>query len=148
MSSFQIHTREGHAIPASNRFVRVGLLAVFLIVGTVACDTGAATTRTITLQGTDSGVTGTVEFIATGRNTAVKISVDPAGNLDMPAHIHPGTCEKTTPQPRFPLESVKDGTSSTVVPATIDELFTGGLALNTHRSNDDMKTSTACVDLK
>jgi hypothetical protein len=66
----------------------------------------------------------------------------------MPVHIHPGTCDNLTPQPKFPLENVQNGSSKTVVPASIDELFAGGLAVNIHRSNDDLKTYTACVDIR
>ena len=32
---------------------------------------------------------------------------------DMPAHVHPGTCADLTPQPKFPLENVRDGRSTT-----------------------------------
>lgn len=113
----------------------------------VGCD-AATPTRTITLETlNDSGVVGTVSFSKVGDKTGVKIEVDPAGNLDMPAHIHPGTCEELTPQPKFPLENVVDGMSSTVVPATVDELFAGNLAVNIHKANDDMRTYTACVDI-
>lgn len=114
-----------------------------------ACGEANAQTRTVQLVAqNDSGVAGTVSFTPVGRKTSVKIEVEPNGNLDMPAHIHPGTCDKMTPQPKFPLGSVKDGTSTTVVPATIDELFDGTLALNTHKSNEDLKVSTACVNLR
>ena len=65
--------------------------------------------RTITLQTlNDSGVTGTVSFAALGDRTGVEITVDPGGNPDMPAHIHPGTCANLTPQPKFPLENVAE----------------------------------------
>jgi hypothetical protein len=123
--------------------------ALSLAVATLgACELGGPPTRTIDIPAVNgSGVSGTVEFAPVGRKTAVTIRVEPAGNLDMPAHIHPGTCDDMVPQPKFPLESVKDGSSSTVVPATIEELFAGGLALNTHKSNDEMKVSTACVNL-
>ena len=127
----------------------VALVAPLLLALIAACDVGAGATRTIALsEQKGSGVNGTVEFTVVGRKTAVTIKVDPAGNLDMPAHIHPGTCDNMIPQPKFPLESAKDGSSSTVVPATIDELFAGGLALNLHKSNDEMKVSTACVEIK
>jgi hypothetical protein len=108
-----------------------------------------AATRTIALQTLNaSGVTGTVAFADLGGRTRVDISVDPGANPDMPAHIHPGTCANLTPQPKYPLENVKAGVSTTVVPATIDELFAGGLAVNIHKSNDDLKTYTACVDIR
>ena len=93
-------------------------------------------------------MSGTVTFSAVGDRTGVEVKVEANGNTDMPAHIHPGTCAKLTPQPKYPLGNVKNGTSSTVVPATIDQLFAGNLAVNIHKSNDDLKTYTACVDLR
>ena len=113
-----------------------------------ACVAPTSAPRTITLRTlNDSGVTGTVSFSDLGGKTGVEVHLIPAGNLDMPAHIHPGTCDNLTPQPKFPLENVKDGVSKTVVPVPIDELFAGNLAVNIHKSNDDLKTYTACVDI-
>ena len=128
----------------------VAVLAIALAALIGACQAAAvAPPRTITLQTlNDSGVTGTVAFSDVGDKTRVEIAVDPGGNPDMPAHIHPGTCDDLTPQPKFPLENVRNGSSKTVVPASIDELFAGGLAVNIHRSNDDLKTYTACVDIR
>lgn len=129
----------------------LAIIATVAIVLTAltACSGAAEPARTVTLQTlNDSGVTGTVSFAALRDKTAVEIAVDPGGNPDMPAHIHPGTCDDLTPQPKFPLENVLNGNSRTVVPASIDELFAGGLAVNIHRSNDDLKTYTACVDLR
>jgi hypothetical protein len=141
--------RHGRARQTYVTRLLVPAIALLLAVATLgACELGGPATRTIDIPAVNgSGVSGTVEFAPAGRKTAVTIRVDPAGNLDMPAHIHPGTCDDMVPQPKFPLESVKDGSSSTVVPATIEELFAGGLALNTHKSNDEMKISTACVNL-
>jgi len=122
---------------------------VVLLIGVllVACTT--ATGRTLTLVTlNDSGVTGsaTLTELSDG-STRVVVDVDPAGHPDMPAHIHPGTCDELVPQPVYPLQNVVDGMSETIVPASIDELFAGGLALNLHASNDDMGTYTACVDM-
>ena len=65
----------------------------------------------------------------------------------MPAHIHPGSCDNLIPQPKHPLQNVVNGTSTTIVRASVAELTGGGLAVNIHRSNDDLKTYTACADL-
>ncbi len=128
--------------------MRVGVIVLISLALLAGCD-AATQTRTIALQTlNDSGVTGTVSFSKVGDKTGVKVEVDPAGNLDMPAHIHPGTCDALTPQPKFPLENVVDGVSSTVVPASIEELFSGNLAVNIHKSNDDLRTYTACVDIR
>jgi hypothetical protein len=115
----------------------------------LSCQSAAAAPRSLTFVTlNDSGVTGGVEFRDVGGRTEVVVRVEPAGNLDMPAHIHPGTCDNLIPQPKYPLENVRDGGSTTVVPAGIDELFAGQLALNIHRSNDDLRTYTACVDIR
>jgi hypothetical protein len=128
--------------------IAVATVAVALTALT-ACAPAAEPAKTVTLRTlNDSGVTGTVSFAELGEKTTVGIVVEPGGNPDMPAHIHPGTCDELTPQPKFPLENVRDGKSTTDVPASIDELFAGGLAVNIHRSNDDLKTYTACVDLQ
>jgi len=141
-------------IPRSPNLIR-GLAIPFATVAMaltalMGCAPAAApAARTVTLQTlNDSGVTGTVTFAALGDKTSVEIAVDPGANPDMPAHIHPGTCDNLTPQPKFPLENVLNGSSKTDVPASIDELFAGDLAVNIHRSNDDLKTYTACVDLR
>jgi hypothetical protein len=105
--------------------------------------------RTIALETLNaSGVTGDVTFTDLGGRTRVEVTVEPAGNRDMPAHIHPGTCADLTPQPKFPLENVRNGRSTTDVPAPLGELFAGNLAVNIHKSNDDLKTYTACVDIR
>jgi hypothetical protein len=95
-----------------------------------------------------SGVTGTVTLTDVGDGRiVVDVEVDPDGNLDMPAHIHPGSCDALIPQPVHPLENVVNGSSITTVRATLEELTGGGLAVNLHRSNDDLGTYTACAEL-
>ncbi len=109
-----------------------------------------ASTRSVTL-GTlnDSGVAGTVVLADVGGGlTRVDVSVSPGDNSDMPAHIHPGSCAELVPQPKYPLQNVKNGVSTTVVPAPLAELLAGDLAVNLHRSNDDLGTYTACADLR
>ena len=137
----------------STRLMALGL-AVIAIMGVAVVlialrPATAGPSRTITLQTLNaSGVTGSVSFVDLGGRTQVDVTVDPADNPDMPAHIHPGTCANLTPQPKYPLENVRAGSSRTVVPAPIDELFAGNLAVNIHKSNDDLKTYTACVDIR
>jgi hypothetical protein len=137
----------------STRLMALGL-AVIAIIGVAVVlialrPATAGPSRTITLQTLNaSGVTGSVSFVDLGGRTQVDVTVDPADNPDMPAHIHPGTCANLTPQPKYPLENVRAGSSRTVVPAPIDELFAGTLAVNIHKSNDDLKTYTACVDIR
>jgi len=125
-------------------------LAVTALLALGACGAPRGASRTITL-GTlnDSGVTGSVKLTDVGTGlTEVVVHVEAAGNLDMPAHIHPGTCVDLVPQPRYPLRNVVNGDSTTVVPGAMADLLAGDLAVNLHRSNDDLATGTACADLR
>jgi hypothetical protein len=107
----------------------------------------ALTIRLETLNA--SGVSGTVAFTEVqGGRTRVAIVVDPAAYPDMPAHIHPGTCEDLTPQPRYPLENVRNGTSTTEIPATVADLLASPVAVNLHASVSDLTTYTACADIR
>jgi len=127
----------------------VALVLTGLIVALAACTAQQTASRTVELATlNDSGVTGSAVLTDLGDGTTrVEVDVDPAGHPDMPAHIHPGTCENLVPQPQYPLQNVLDGQSETVVAVTLDELFAGELALNVHTSSEDYATYTACADL-
>jgi hypothetical protein len=96
-----------------------------------------------------SGVTGTVSFTELrGGRTRVAIVVDPGTHLDMPAHIHPGTCDNLVPQPKYPLENVRNGESTTEIPATVGDLLSSRVAVNLHASVSDLATYTACAEIR
>jgi hypothetical protein len=127
------------------------LVALAALVALAGCAQAAPLeTRSIaltTLNG--SGVSGTVVLTAVdARRTRVEIRVDPAGHPDMPSHIHPGTCANLVPQPKYPLQNVRDGHSTTVITAAFDTLLNGTLAVNIHNSNEDLRTYTACAELR
>lgn len=130
-----------------NRAARSILVLSLLVV--LGCQGQAAPSTVVQLETLSaSGVTGNVTLVDVGNDrTQVEIKVEPAGNLDMPAHIHPGSCDELIPQPKHPLQNVVNGTSTTIVRASLAELTGGGLAVNIHRSNDDLATYTACADL-
>jgi len=126
-------------------------LAVALAFTLAACGQAAApeTHRIPLMTLNDSGVTGTVTLtVVDARRTRVEVTVDPAGHPDMPSHVHPGTCTNLVPQPKYPLQNVRDGHSVTVVTASMEDLLAGGLAVNLHRSNEDLSTYTACAELR
>jgi hypothetical protein len=126
-----------------------GFLGLAMLATLAACQAGARPTTVVdlvTLNG--SGVTGTVTLVDLGDGRSqVEIRVQPGSNPNMPAHIHPGSCAELIPQPKYPLENVVNGASTTIVSATVAELTAGGLAVNLHKSNDDLRTYTACADL-
>jgi hypothetical protein len=140
-----------HIRPSMRQFV-LHIRALLLCVLLAACGSVADDERSLELELqplNDSGVSGHVRLVEIDAAlTRVEIEVDAAGHPSMPAHIHPGTCADLVPQPRYGLENVVDGLSTTEVPASFDDLTTSGeQAVNLHRSNQEMDVYTACVEL-
>jgi hypothetical protein len=123
------------------------LTASAVLVGCTA--TPAVRSVTLELDQIDgSGVSGSVVITEVDATTTlITVDADPAGHPDMPAHVHPGSCAQLIPQPRFALENIVDGHSSTRVPASFEELTVPGQAINLHESNTALDVYTACVDL-
>jgi hypothetical protein len=94
----------------------------------------------------DSGISGTATLTDLGGQTQVQVSITGSNEVH-PAHIHEGTCANLNPTPRYPLADVRGGLSSTIVPASLQELVDGEKALNLHRSPNDLPTSVACGNL-
>lgn len=97
-----------------------------------------------------SGESGTARLTAQGADkTRVQISLKGAPKgVEQPAHIHEGTCAKLDPKPKHGLENVVNGKSSTVVPVGLNDLRKGNLAINVHKSKQDIKTYVSCGDIK
>src|SRR5436190_23969819 len=94
-----------------------------------------------------SGESGSARLTPEGPDkTRVEITLKggPKGT-PQPAHIHEGSCAKLDPKPKQGLENVVDGKSSTVVPQGIDSVR--GMAINVHKSADDVKTYVSCGDI-
>ena len=131
---------------------RIALCAAALIVLGVACQPsgGSMTIKVIplgTLNG--SGVSGQATLIDLGNGrTRVEVRVSPAGNMDMPSHIHPGTCTRLVPQPKYPLENVKNGFASTEIAAGLRQLLELPTVVMTHKSNDEMAIYTSCGEIR
>ena len=77
-----------------------------------------------------SGETGSAKLTPQGDQTKVEISLKgtPKG-VAQPAHIHEGSCAKLDPKPKYGLESITDGKSTTVVPVSIDTLLGGKMVM-------------------
>ena len=94
-----------------------------------------------------SGETGSAKLTAEGADkTRVEISLKGAPKgTPQPAHIHEGSCAKLDPKPKHGLENVVDGKSTTVVGASLESVR--GMAINVHKSTDDIKTYVSCGDI-
>jgi hypothetical protein len=95
-----------------------------------------------------SGELGTVTLTAVGEKTRVDVAIANAPtDVSQPAHIHPGSCAKLDPKPKYPLAMVVDGTSTTVVDVPMSALLAGGFAVNVHKSTTEIPVYVACGDL-
>jgi hypothetical protein len=92
--------------------------------------------------------TGTALIEEKDGQVVVTLSVEPAGSVVQPAHIHMGTC----PLPGevvYPLIGLVDGKSVTNLNVTMAALKEQmPLAINVHKSADEAAVYTACGDLK
>jgi len=90
----------------------------------------------------DSGQTGTAVLTSEGTGTRVVITLSNAPGPH-PAHIHDGSC----PSPGavvYPLTSVVNGRSETVVAASIGDILRSPHAINVHKSPQEIPLYTAC----
>ena len=97
-----------------------------------------------------SGESGSARLTPDGADkTKVEITLKGAPKgTPQPAHIHEGSCAKLDPKPKHGLENVVDGKSTTTVPVGIGELTKGGLAINVHKSADEIKTYVSCGNIR
>jgi hypothetical protein len=113
--------------------------------------TAAAQSQTLTLTlnaQNNSGISGTATFNDLGNGkTRVMMQVSGAGAGPEPAHIHPGSCTQLDPTPAYTLSSVTNGTSTTDVDATLQELIDGHYAIHMHKSPDELTVYVACADI-
>ncbi|HEY6233639.1 MAG TPA: hypothetical protein VIW69_00875 [Candidatus Elarobacter sp.] len=95
-----------------------------------------------------SGELGTVTLTAVGEKTRVEVALANAPtDVPQPAHIHEGSCAKLDPKPKYPLTTVVDGTSTTMVDVPMAQLVAGGFAVNVHKSTKEIPTYIACGEL-
>jgi hypothetical protein len=104
---------------------------------------------TVTLEAqNNSGETGTATLTPQGDKTKVVILLSnaPAGVVQ-PAHIHLGTCDKLDKAPKWKLEPLKNGQSTTVVPASLDTILKEKTAINVHKSAAEIQVYVSCGNI-
>ncbi|MBV8489343.1 MAG: hypothetical protein JO199_02345, partial [Candidatus Eremiobacteraeota bacterium] len=91
-----------------------------------------------------SGESGTTTLRAAGNKTIVTIKLSNGSGVEQPAHFHAGNCDKYEPRPKYPLEDVVDGKSTTTLDIPMQQLIGGDLIVNVHKSYADIATQAAC----
>jgi hypothetical protein len=96
----------------------------------------------------NSGISGTATLTDLGGGkTRIAIQVTGAGAGPEPAHIHPGSCAQLNPTPAFTLTNVANGSSTTDVDTSLDQLTSQPFAVHMHKSFDELTVYVACADI-
>jgi len=132
--------------------IRFGLAALALAALAFAAAPATAATGPVTIAlnaQNGSGEDGTATLTQTPDGVQVVVSLKNATAAAQPAHIHPGTCAKLDPNPKYPLTNVSGGASTTVVKGvTLADLLAGTYAINMHKSTSDLGTYVSCGNIK
>lgn len=111
---------------------------------TDADETGPPVNITLT-EIDNSGLRGTATLTAVGDRTRVEMQLVGTPPNPLPAHIHEGTCDELDPDPKYPLPDIRGSSVSTTLDVSMEELRESEpLALNVHKSADDLDTYVAC----
>lgn len=131
-----------------SRLIFASIIAAVMTGSALAAgDAPASVTLTMSPQN-GSNESGTATLTQTGKDVQVAIDLQNAPAAAQPAHIHPGTCAKLDPAPKYPLSNVVNGKSMTTVKnAQLSDLAGGSFAINVHKSTDDLKTYVSCGDI-
>ncbi len=131
----------------------MALLALLAFsVGTVLAQTDDVTVHRLNEQN-NSGQSGTVTFtsIDNGNSVMVEINLSGGSEVPQPAHIHTGSCDNLDPKPFFPLNSVVNGKSVTIITeADVDNLdydLYNQFSVNVHKSAAEASVYVACGEI-
>jgi hypothetical protein len=124
----------------------VAILSVFALSGLRVY---AADTLTIDLGAqNNSGQNGTATLTDMGDGTTrVVVNISGGSDTAQPAHIHAGSCANLDPKPKWPLTSLVNGTSDTIVPVPLIEIANGTNAINVHKSGAEASVYVSCGDI-
>ena len=95
----------------------------------------------------NSGQDGTVTIEAVGNQTRVTVNIKAgAAGVSQPAHIHEGTCAPLGGV-TFPLTSVVDGKSTTMLDTPLATIQSQQRAVNVHKSAAEAAVFVSCGEI-
>lgn len=131
-----------------SRLIFASLIAAVMTGSALAAGDAPASLTLAMAPQNGSNESGTATLTQTGKDVQVAIDLQNAPAAAQPAHIHPGTCAKLDPAPKYPLSNVVNGKSMTTVKnVTLSDIAGGSFAINVHKSTDDLKTYVSCGDI-
>ena len=125
------------------------LASIVAAVALLAPPANAAGTQVFALHAQNgSGEDGAVILTPLGDKTRVLVALAnaPAAAIQ-PAHFHVGPCATLNPKPLYPLKTVDEGISTTILNIPIDKLVGQGLAVNVHKSTSEGGVYTSCGNI-
>jgi len=126
-------------------------ITVSLLLGSLLAAPAFAADKPLTIRldaQNNSGQSGSATLTPEGDKTRVVVETmnAPAG-VAQPMHIHLGTCARLDKAPKWNLEPLRDGKSTTVVPAPLETILKEKSAINVHKSVAEVQVYVACGDL-
>jgi Cu/Zn superoxide dismutase len=130
------------------RFALLGTALAGMLAAAAAADAPMSLTVKMTAQN-GSGESGTAVLTQTADGVKVVITLTGAPkDTPQPTHIHPGTCAKLNPAPKYPLTNTVNGSSTTTVKGVkLSDLLAGTFAINVHKSSTEIATYVSCGDI-
>ncbi len=126
----------------------LAMVALFALAGTSAWAQGSSVTVTLGAQN-GSGQNGTAVLQDMGDGTTkVTVNISGGSAVAQPAHIHDGTCAALNPKPKYPLTSLVNGTSETIVKQPLSDLADGTYAINVHKSGTEASVYVSCGNIE
>ncbi len=110
---------------------------------------GKKVVRVTLIDENGSGEDGSAQLTDQGDGTTKVelIMLNAPEGAVQPAHIHKGTCANLDPAPQYPLESVTNGRSTTIVKASLTDLTNDKHAINVHESAQNPRRYVSCGNL-
>ena len=131
----------------AKKFVVQIAAVVALMAFSVSLALAHDTTINLTEQNA-SGQNGTAVFTSMDDGTTkVTINISGGSAVAQPAHIHAGTCANLDPKPAYPLNSLVNGQSETIVPVDLHDLTGGTFAVNVHKSAAEASVYVSCGNI-
>jgi LPXTG-motif cell wall-anchored protein len=126
----------------------LALVALFALAGTSTWAAGNSVTVKVDAQNS-SGQSGTATLQDMGNGTTkVTVNISGGSSVAQPAHIHEGSCAKLDPKPKYPLTSLVNGTSVTIVNQPLSDLADGTYAINVHKSAAEVSVYVSCGNIE
>jgi hypothetical protein len=96
----------------------------------------------------NSGITGIATLRETGSGRLeVAIRANDSSEAPLPTHVHEGACADLNPEPKIPLAEVRNGTSTTELAASLEQLTSLQHVIYMHKSPEELPVFVACADI-